>query len=118
MCNVPGCPVLVEGKGRCGGDCCEGRCRGRQAPRLSPSILGYNAKWRRTRAAYLLAHPLCQWPGCTAAAVDVDHDDGLGPLGPRGHDWSNLRGYCHPHHSTKTALYDGAFGNTPKKRPI
>jgi len=36
-------------------------------------------------------------------ATDVDHIDGLGPNGPRGHDWSNLRALCHSHHSQRTA---------------
>ena len=40
---------------------------------------------------------------CDAPATDVDHIDGLGPQGPAGHDPANLRGYCHPHHSARTA---------------
>jgi hypothetical protein len=38
-----------------------------------------------------------------ARATDVDHIDGRGPKGPRGHDWSNLRALCHSHHSKRTA---------------
>jgi ribose 1,5-bisphosphokinase PhnN len=41
--------------------------------------------------------------GCVAKATDVDHIDGEGPLGPRGHDWTNLRALCHSHHSKRTA---------------
>ncbi|MEU1945275.1 hypothetical protein ABZ554_23285 [Streptomyces sp. NPDC020125] len=33
----------------------------------------------------------------------VDHVDGLGPLGPRGHDWANLRAMTKAHHSRETA---------------
>lgn len=117
VCTEPGCPVLVPGGGLCGGECHPG-CRRRQKPRPSARAMGYNSEWERTRRAYLLAHPWCHWPGCSAPAKHVDHDDGQGPLSPRGHDWSNLVGYCHPHHSTKTALYDGAFGNTPKPRGV
>lgn len=54
--------------------------------------------------AYLLAHPICEDPvGCIEPATDVDHIDGLGPNGPRGHDWDNLRSSCHSHHSKRTA---------------
>lgn len=67
--------------------------------------------------AYLAEHPTCEWEeGCGAEARHVDHKDGQGPLAPRGHDWSNLQALCHSHHSTKTALYDGGFGNRPKRR--
>ncbi|MBO3674864.1 HNH endonuclease [Streptomyces sp. NEAU-YJ-81] len=33
----------------------------------------------------------------------MDHVDGLGPLGPRGHDWANLRAMTKAHHSRETA---------------
>lgn len=36
-------------------------------------------------------------------ATEVDHVDGLGPLGPRGHDWSNLRALTKRCHSRVTA---------------
>ena len=70
-----------------------------------------NPKWRRTRAAYLDAHPFCQWPdGCGAPATDVHHIDGEGHEGSRGHDPAGLTGYCHSHHSKLTAmLQPGGF---------
>jgi len=109
VCGEPGCPALTDGP----------RCaqHGRPARRRpSPRSLGYDSRWERTSKAYLLANPWCQWPGCTAPAKHTDHADGLGPLGPRGYDWDNFAGLCHSHHSTKTALYDGGFGNKPKAR--
>ncbi|MFX4294091.1 HNH endonuclease [Streptomyces bohaiensis] len=36
-------------------------------------------------------------------AGEVDHIDGLGPLGPRGHDPTNLRSMTKQHHSRATA---------------
>lgn len=99
VCSTPGCPALVpSGVGRCD-DCDRGadRSRGTAAER------GYDARWRRTRADFLLEHPLCSEVHCLALAVDVDHIDGEGPLGPRGHDFSNLRPFCQPHHSQRTA---------------
>jgi 5-methylcytosine-specific restriction protein A len=111
VCTQPGCPTLVL----------SGRCdeHGRTSIRRpSPRSLGYDARWERTRTAYLVEHPGCEWQeeACGAAAKHVDHKDGQGPLGPRGHDWDNLQSLCHSHHSRKTALYDGGFGNRPKPR--
>jgi 5-methylcytosine-specific restriction protein A len=72
--------------------------------RPSPRKKGFNAKWERTRRAFLTMFPICQWhEGCMKPALHVHHLDGLGPDGPRGHDWGNLQGLCHPHHSTITA---------------
>lgn len=62
---------------------------------------GYDNRWRKTRARHLAAHPDCEQ--CGAPATDVDHIDGLGPLGPAGHEPSNLRSLCHSHHSQRTA---------------
>lgn len=62
---------------------------------------GYDTAWERTRRRYLRQHPWCVV--CGQPATDVDHIDGLGPNGPRGHDPTNLRPLCHPHHSARTA---------------
>jgi 5-methylcytosine-specific restriction protein A len=102
VCNEPGCPSLSNGPK------CEAHRKARRkasdAKRPSSSQRGYDSKWRKTRAAYLRAHPICEdETGCIERATDVDHRDGLGPLGPRGHDDSNLRSYCHSHHSKRTA---------------
>ncbi len=100
-CIEPGCPELTEGT----------RCeRHRKAKRRhednrpSASARGYDLKWRKTRSAFLRLHPICEDPeGCIKPATDVDHVDGLGPTGPRGHDPANLRALCHRHHSQRTA---------------
>ena len=44
---------------------------------------------------------MCIW--CGGRATDVDHIDGLGPLGPRGYDPGNCRALCHSCHSWRTA---------------
>ena len=97
VCNVPGCGQLTDQP-----RCAEHRRAAEQA-RGSSHARGYDRKWRVTRRRYLAAHPLCVEPGCPRLATDVDHIDGLGPLGPAGHDWANLRGLCHSHHSQRTA---------------
>lgn len=105
VCSRPGCPELTQA-GRC--DSCSrsnDRSRGTAAER------GYDSRWRRTRAAFLYQHDgVCEEPFCFELVTDVDHIDGEGPHGPRGHDLSNLRGYCHSHHSQKTVREDGGFG--------
>ena len=72
--------------------------------RPSASRRGYDAKWMQTRRSYLSAFPICQWhEGCIREATDVHHLDGQGPKGDKGHDWGNLQGLCHSHHSRLTA---------------
>ena len=46
---------------------------------------------------------MCQEPGCNRLATDIDHIDGTGRMGARAYDPTNLRGYCHSHHSKRTA---------------
>lgn len=72
---------------------------------------GYDARWQRTRAAYLAAHPLCAH--CGKPGQHVDHIDGGGPLAPNGHDPTNLQTLCAPCHSRKTNAHDGGgWGGT------
>lgn len=97
VCSRPGCPRLTT-SGRCP------ECRSdAEAARGTAAQRGYDSRWRRTREAYLEQHPFCERTGCLVPATDVNHVDGLGPHGPRGHDWSNLESLCHPHHSQHTA---------------
>lgn len=80
-----------------------------EAERPSAAKRGYDAKWRRVRAAFLKAHPVCD---CGAPASEADH---VIPLREGGsHAWANLRARCKPCHSSKTAAHDGGFGNTKK----
>ena len=97
VCAQPGCPILVEDGTRCPSHAPP------RAPDLRPTATarGYDARWRRTRARYLRAHPTCAT--CTAPAQHVHHLDGLGPKGPRGHDHANLQALCHRCHSRTTA---------------
>lgn len=103
VCAEPGCPEITTHT-RCEAHR-KAKRRAEDQRRPTARQRGYNAQWERTRRAYLAAFPICQDPdGCLAPAIDVDHIDGQGPLGERGHDWANLRGLCHPHHSKRTAL--------------
>jgi 5-methylcytosine-specific restriction protein A len=57
--------------------------------------------WRRTRAAYLEAHPFCIEPGCAMPASRVEHV--VARIDGGTDDWDNLRAYCHLHHLAKAS---------------
>jgi 5-methylcytosine-specific restriction protein A len=102
LCSWPaGCPNLTQR-----GLCPKHRAITKRAyDRRRPGARerGYDAHWEATRSTYLAEHPVCEAEGCDALSTDVDHLDGRGPLGPAGHDPSNLRALCHPCHSARTA---------------
>ena len=107
VCAEPGCPLAAPA----GGYCPEHRAghAARRARRRPPSSArGYDAAWRRTRAAILRARPACE--RCGAPATDVHHVDGQGPRGPRGHDPANLEALCAPCHSRETNRAGGTRG--------
>ncbi|MCZ0986681.1 HNH endonuclease signature motif containing protein [Streptomyces diastatochromogenes] len=73
-------------------------------------------KWERVRTEYLRTNPYCECSECLAiaeplrpAAAEVDHIDGLGLLGPKAFDWSNLQALTKGHHSRKTARESFGF---------
>lgn len=109
VCAEAGCPALTEGT-RCETHRKQKR-RTEDARRPNARARGYDQHWERTRRSFLAAFPVCQWhEGCLNPAVDVHHLDGQGPNGGQGHDWSNLQGLCHPHHSKTTAtMQPGGF---------
>lgn len=97
-CTHPGCPTLTR-NGRC-------PAHEQQADRSrgTANARGYNARWRRRRAAYLRTHPWCEHDEHQThriAATDVHHRDGQGPRGDNRDQ--NLQALCHAHHSAITA---------------
>ena len=92
----------------CGGTRCRTCQRARDQRRGSASDRGYDAAWRRLRAEHLALEPDCAC-GCGQLASDVDH------ILPRrlggADDHANLQSLAHGHHSRKTVLHDGGFGN-------
>lgn len=101
-CVIPGCPGRATNHGRCAEHATVyERQRGSAASR------GYGADWRRLRAEFLAEHPFCV--KCGEPATDVDH---VVPREQGGSDeWENLQAMCAKHHSRKTAMEDGGFGN-------
>ena len=75
--------------------------------RPSAAARGYDRKWRRIRAQYLKSHPDCVV--CGEPAEEVDHIVSLADGGT--HKWENLQSLCKTHHSQKTVVFDGGFGN-------
>lgn len=113
VCATPGCTAAAHDGNRCA-DCTTRRRAATRKPDTRPSAAarGYDAKWRRTRAEHLRLEPTCRV--CGAAATHVDHIDGQGPLGPRGHDHDNLQSLCAADHNRKTNRHDG--GGWPNRR--
>lgn len=97
VCAEPGCHALIRAGARC-----PTHDTGRPVDTRPPAAhRGYNARWRRTRARHLRAHPDCEV--CDQPATQVHHLDGAGPLAPAGHDPENLQALCHSCHSRITA---------------
>jgi hypothetical protein len=97
ICGQPGCSTPATYRGRCQR---HARERERQTNRAGSRI--YRLKrWKMTRRAFLLAHPLCAAEGCTEIATDVHH---IIDLAEGGDPWSfgNLEQHCHSHHSQIT----------------
>ena len=92
--RCPYCRALVTGHCDCA--------------RPSAVVRGYGSAWQAIRVEFLGHHPWCDEPGCATPARDVDHIVSRARGG--SDDWSNLRGYCHPHHSAKTVRVDGGLG--------
>ncbi|MEU0133388.1 hypothetical protein ABZ172_05005 [Streptomyces sp. NPDC006296] len=104
VCPTPGCPTLTP-QGRCT-PCQAKATQARPAHRNA----GRGTAWRNASTAYLRDHPYCECDECSALlplqrdlATEVDHIDGLGPLGPRGFDPTNWQAMSKRHHSRKTA---------------
>lgn len=113
-CRHPGCPQLTNDKsGYCDSHLKQERRR-LDSQRGTSTQRGYDARWRRYRAAYLAEHPLCaqcERDGKLTPATVVDH------IVPHRGDYSlfwdpgNHQPLCKPCHDRKTAAEDGAFGN-------
>lgn len=104
VCPTPGCPTLTPG-GRCP-PCQAQATKDRPAHRNA----GRGTRWIKSSARYLEDHPYCECDHCSMLpplqrdlATEVDHIDGLGPLGPRGFDPTNWQAMSKRHHSRKTA---------------
>lgn len=109
-CPVAGCPCLTW-QGKCKGHRRTSSTTGREYDTGHRNVSQpLRRRWESVRREYLIAHPACECGECMAmpaplrpTATEVDHVDGLGLLGPRAFDWSNLQALTKAHHSRKTA---------------
>jgi 5-methylcytosine-specific restriction protein A len=77
--------------------------------RPSAAERGYDAAWRKVRKQFLEANPRCCEPECGARSEQADHVLSVRDRPDLRLSWSNLRPYCTPHHSARTAR-DQGFG--------
>jgi 5-methylcytosine-specific restriction protein A len=117
-CAQNGCSALTSS-----GRCPEHQKAAQQAYRAVRGTVaerGYDARWAAYSRQYRREHPLCvlcERQGRTVASEHTDHIERVtGPDDPRFYDPTNHRAVCKSHHSSKTVLEDGGFGNARKPK--
>lgn len=102
-CRHPGCPKLVEGR------YCEEHAPIHAGDRAGAAGRGYDSRWRKARARYLKAHPLCvrcRQEGKYVRATVVDHIKPHRGDAELFWDESNWQALCKHHHDVKTMTED------------
>ncbi|RKX02326.1 HNH endonuclease [Corynebacterium diphtheriae] len=113
-CSHPGCPELTE-KRFCPEHACAEDTRYRKYQRDPKINRRYDHRWRKIRAAYVEAHPLCEDCLARARYTPVDEVHHVIPLEHGGtHDESNLRSLCKPCHSRQSALDGDRWRQAPR----
>jgi possible bacteriophage endonuclease len=113
-CSHPGCPELTHGR------YCEQHAKAEDARyrkyQRDPKInRRYGTQWRKIRAAYIAARPLCEDCLETGRYTPVQEVHHVLPLEHGGtHDFDNLRSLRKPCHSRQTALDDDRWRQTPR----
>jgi len=107
-CRAIGCPALVDGGGYCPTHKRD-EARRYDAQRGTATQRGYNAHWRRVRAAVLADEPLCRRcreAGRVTPAAEVHHRDG------NAHNLArdNLEPLCRSCHSRESATSGQRWG--------
>lgn len=82
--------------------------------RGSAADRGYDSKWRALRLKFIQMNQLCSEPGCTKATEEVDHIISVRERPDLRLAWKNLRPFCKPHHSARTAR-EQSFGRGKKE---
>jgi 5-methylcytosine-specific restriction protein A len=98
VCLEPGCPELTAQR-----RCAEHTRTQNKTWRSKHSSFYNTPRWKRTRLAYLRAHPWCECPDdCGELATEVDHIVRIEDGGEK-FAWSNLQALTRSAHSRKTA---------------
>lgn len=109
-CNQPGCRALTYGR-YCDAHKKESHRRYNKYLRDHESVMRYGTEWRKIRAAFIKANPLCHKcldAGRLTPAQEVHH---IVPLRDGGtHERSNLMPLCVSCHSGITAREGGRWG--------
>jgi len=74
----------------------------------------YDGTWRKLRAQFIAHNPGCCQPGCDKPATDVEHKISVRERPDLRLEWSNLRAFCHSHHSARTARDQGFAQSGPR----
>lgn len=72
---------------------------------------GYDRDWRELRIKFKRAHPVCCAPACGRPTQEIDHVVSVEDAPHLRLDWNNLRPFCKPCHSARTAT-EQSFGRT------
>lgn len=75
--------------------------------RPSPEAQGYDADWRKLSRVFRKRHPICATPDCGRPSQETDHILSVKDRPDLRLVWSNLRAYCKPCHSRRTATDQG-----------
>ncbi len=86
------------------------------ANRPTAAQRGYDAAWKKCRSLFLAQNPTCVHPDCRQPATDVDHIISIRDRPDLRLSWSNLRPFCHSHHSARTAR-DQGFARPGRNSP-
>ena len=101
-CKYPGCPNLTD-RDYCAEHISQARYEYNHYRRDPETQKRYGSQWRKIRALYVKAHPLCEEclrHGRTTPVQEVHH---IIPLADGGtHDFSNLMSLCKSCHSAIT----------------
>lgn len=100
-CNFPGCPALTHTR-FCDIHAKEHARQYEQYDRDPETRKHYGRAWRKARAAYLSAHPLCVMCEAEGRLVPAEMVHHIVPaLADGGNDPTNLQSLCTRHHSSK-----------------
>jgi 5-methylcytosine-specific restriction protein A len=108
-CSYPGCPNLTDGR-FCEEHAREEAARYERYGRDPATRRRYGRTWRKARAAYIEAHPLCEvceQEGRMTPAEEVHHIIPLADGGTNGD--GNLMALCKSCHSKITASEGGRW---------
>lgn len=105
VCSYPACRERAIARGRCALHPREDIRTKRE--NSSSTARGYGYEWQQIRKAHLKQYPYCVV--CGELGNQVDHILPLSKGGTNNPD--NRQTLCSTHHSQKTVLEDGGFGN-------